>query len=79
MLETPEKIVKGAQIIGRILGVKRIIIAIELNKPDAIETMTKAAEAIPIAFFACLGSCRCMMPFSSISNMAIYLPPMIAA
>ena len=44
MLETPEKIVKGAQIIGRILGVKRIIIAIELNKPDAIETMTKAAE-----------------------------------
>ena len=44
MLETPEKIVKGAQIIGRILGVTRIIIAIELNKPDAIETMTKAAE-----------------------------------
>ena len=44
MLETPEKIVKGAQIIGRILGGKRIIIAIELNKPDAIETMTKAAE-----------------------------------
>ncbi len=44
MLETPEKIVKGAQIIGRILGVKRILIAIELNKPDAIETMTKAAE-----------------------------------
>ncbi len=44
MLETPEKIVKGAQIIGRILGVKRIIIAIELNKPDAIETMTRAAE-----------------------------------
>ena len=42
MLETPEKIVKGAQIIGRILGVTRIIIAIELNKPDAIETMTSA-------------------------------------
>ena len=48
MLETPEKIVKGAQIIGRILGVKRIIIAIELNKPDAIETMTKAAEGTDV-------------------------------
>ena len=47
-LETPEKIVKGAQIIGRILGVKRIIIAIELNKPDAIETMTKAAEGTDV-------------------------------
>ena len=48
MLETPEKIVKGAQIIGRILGVTRIIIAIELNKPDAIETMTKAAEGTDV-------------------------------
>ena len=48
MLETPEKIVKGAQIIGRILGVKRLIIAIELNKPDAIETMTKAAEGTDV-------------------------------
>ena len=48
MLETPEKIVKCAQIIGRILGVKRLIIAIELNKPDAIETMTKAAEGTDV-------------------------------
>ncbi len=44
MLEHPETIITGAKIIARILGVKQIIIAIEMNKPDALEMMTKKAE-----------------------------------
>ena len=44
MLETPEIVVKGAQIIGRIMKAKRIVIAIELNKPDAIEMMSKTVQ-----------------------------------
>lgn len=48
MLETPEVIIKGARIIGRILGVKRIVIAIEMNKPDAIETLSKAAQGTDV-------------------------------
>ena len=44
MLETPEIVVKGAQIIGRIMKATRIVIAIELNKPDAIEMMSKTVQ-----------------------------------
>jgi len=42
MLEQPEKVVEGAKIILRILGIKECQIAIEANKPDAIETMKTA-------------------------------------
>jgi electron transport complex protein RnfC len=45
MLEMPEKVVEGARIILKILGIKRCIIGIELNKADAINAMTKAAQA----------------------------------
>lgn len=41
MLEEGEKILQGAKIAARILGVQRVIIAIEENKPDAIENMKK--------------------------------------
>ena len=44
MLEHPEKVVEGAKILLRILGIKRGVIGIELNKPDAINTMNKAAQ-----------------------------------
>lgn len=44
MLEFPEKVVEGAKILLKILGVKRGIIGIELNKPDAINAMTRAAQ-----------------------------------
>ena len=44
MLEFPEKVVEGAKILLKILGVKRGIIGIELNKPDAINAMTKAMQ-----------------------------------
>jgi electron transport complex protein RnfC len=45
MLEYPEKIVEGTKIILKILGIKQAVIGIELNKPDAINVMNKAAEA----------------------------------
>jgi len=44
MLENPDEIVEGALIIKHALGAERVIIGIENNKPDAIETMRKAAE-----------------------------------
>ena len=44
MLESPQLVVRGAQIVGRLLRVKRIVIAIEANKQDAIELMREAAS-----------------------------------
>jgi electron transport complex protein RnfC len=44
MLERPDTIVDGALIIARVLGVKTVIIGIELNKPDAIEIMRAGAK-----------------------------------
>lgn len=43
MLEKSAQIVEGVRILMAILGVGRAIIGIELNKPDAIEAMEKAA------------------------------------
>ncbi|MDZ7384519.1 MAG: electron transport complex subunit RsxC [candidate division KSB1 bacterium] len=42
MLEHPREILAGVQVIVKILGCKRCFIAIEDNKPDAIETMRRA-------------------------------------
>ena len=39
MLEHPEKVVRGATICGRILGISNIIIGVEINKMDAIEAL----------------------------------------
>jgi len=47
MLEEPEKIVCGLKIIMKILGVENGYIGIEDNKPDAIESMRKAAAGEP--------------------------------
>ena len=47
MLERPKEIIEGLKILMRILGVQKGYIGIEDNKPDAIETMTKAAAASP--------------------------------
>ncbi len=47
MLERPKEIVGGLKILMRILGVQKGYIGIEDNKPDAIETMTKAASGSP--------------------------------
>jgi len=47
MLEKSEEIVNGLKILMRILNVGKGYIGIEANKPDAIETMTKAAAGSP--------------------------------
>lgn len=44
MLEHPEKIINGIQIIKKILGIEKAIVGIEENKPEAIASMKKAAE-----------------------------------
>ena len=44
MLENPEKIADGLRLIMRATGIKRGVIAIEDNKPDAIAAMKKAVE-----------------------------------
>jgi electron transport complex protein RnfC len=41
MLERPEALLEGAEIMRRKLGAEEIVIGIEANKPDAIETIQK--------------------------------------
>lgn len=47
MREESAKIVKGVKLLMRAAGVDRGVIAIENNKPEAIEAMTKAAASVP--------------------------------
>lgn len=42
MVEHPEDIIQGAEIILRVLGIDHCIIGIENNKPDAIEVLNRA-------------------------------------
>lgn len=44
MLEQPGAIVEGIELLAKLLGVKRTIIGIEANKPDAAEAMRRAVE-----------------------------------
>lgn len=44
MVEKAEQIIIGAKIINKILGIQNAIIAIDENKPQAIETMVKATK-----------------------------------
>jgi Na+-translocating ferredoxin:NAD+ oxidoreductase subunit C len=44
MLEMPDNVLKGMAIIMKVLGVKKGYIGIESNKPDAVESMQKAAN-----------------------------------
>jgi electron transport complex protein RnfC len=43
MLEQPAEVIEGTAILARALGVSSVIIAVEDNKPDAIQAMTAAA------------------------------------
>jgi electron transport complex protein RnfC len=43
MLDRAEAVIRGAEVFAKILGVRRILIGIEENKPDAIEAMRAAA------------------------------------
>lgn len=47
MLEKPKEIIEGLKMLMRILNVAKGHIGIESNKPDAIETMRKAAAGSP--------------------------------
>lgn len=47
MLEYAEKIAKGVSIVARILDVDRIVLGIEINKPDAIEKMESVKNLCP--------------------------------
>ncbi len=42
MIEHPEEILHGIMIARKVLGVSSVVVAIEENKPDAIESMKKA-------------------------------------
>jgi len=44
MLEQAGSVVEGTKVLLKILGIKKAIIGIELNKPDAINIMNKAAQ-----------------------------------
>ena len=46
MIEHPEEIFKSLQIIRKILNVENVIVGVEENKPEAIETLKKYAENI---------------------------------
>lgn len=46
MIESPMEILKGLEIVAKVLDVKKVYIAIEDNKPLAINAMKKAVEAI---------------------------------
>lgn len=43
MLETPQRVVAGARLIAEAVGASRTVIAVEDNKPDAIETLRSVA------------------------------------
>ncbi|MFP4087581.1 MAG: electron transport complex subunit RsxC [Desulfobacteraceae bacterium] len=43
MLEQPDAVIEGARVILTILGISNCHIGIEINKPDAIEALTRAA------------------------------------
>ncbi len=47
MVEEPEKVIGGMEIMVAILGVERVFIAIEANKPEAIDTMMKTLGEEP--------------------------------
>ena len=47
MRENPREIVKGVSLLMKAAGVSRGVIAIENNKPEAIEALTQAASTVP--------------------------------
>ncbi len=53
MLERSEAVVTGTRILGKTLNTSRCIIAIEQNKPDAIQTVRDAARGTNIEVVSC--------------------------
>ncbi|MDD5697151.1 MAG: electron transport complex subunit RsxC [Victivallaceae bacterium] len=52
MVEFPEKVLRGAALLGRALGVKDIFIGVEVNKPDAIEILSSQAAGFGVKIVA---------------------------
>jgi Na+-translocating ferredoxin:NAD+ oxidoreductase subunit C len=50
MIEEPERILDGLRLMGRALGVKRLMVGIEANKQDAVETMKRFGAPLEIEF-----------------------------
>ena len=48
MIEKTEEIAKGARYIASVLGVKKIVIGIEANKPDAIKAFEAYDDILPV-------------------------------
>jgi len=44
MVESPDRVVAGAQHIRDIVGAKRVVIAVEANKPEAVEALRAQAQ-----------------------------------
>ncbi len=44
MLEHADKIVSGARLIQKVLGIEKVVIGVEDNKPDAVEALAKACK-----------------------------------
>lgn len=52
MLEKPEDVLTGLTIAARVLGAQKRIVAIERNKPDALDAISRAAEGTTIEVVA---------------------------
>lgn len=52
MLESTDRVLDGVAILRRVLGVSRVLIGIEANKPDAIAAMTAACQGLAIEVVA---------------------------
>jgi len=48
MLEFPDEVIQGGEIIARVVGAKRLIIAIEDNKPDAIKLLKGKSDSFEV-------------------------------
>ena len=55
MVEEPDKVVGGMRIMAAILSVERVFIAIEANKPEAIEALNRTLSQDPTAEVVALG------------------------
>lgn len=48
MVEHAEEVISGARLMAKVIGVERIIVGIERNKPDAIDKMLSLADGIEV-------------------------------
>ena len=65
MLESPASILWGALCIGKILGVKKIVIGVEDNKRDAVEALASALQFIDASVLPEIGLCETRYPQGS--------------